>query len=131
MGSEGGREEGSQGALARGKARRRRKILLYQKLFVVVSKGGKPAAGENFGDFRCSKCGFLRAKPQKFGSFWGPERVNDPPLFSSGFGRKGGSFTLKDRLQSAANGSRRRKKYNEIKLCQPEYSSGNQSSPKL
>ena len=29
-------------------ARRRRKILQFQKLFVVISKGGKPAAGENF-----------------------------------------------------------------------------------
>ena len=41
------------------------------------------------------------------------------------------SQLVKDRLQSAANGSRRRKKYDEIKLCQSEYISGNQSSPKL
>ena len=37
---------------------------------------------------------------------------------------------IKDRLHSAANGFRRRKKYDEIKLYQSEYVSGNQSSPK-
>mgnify|MGYP003718441197 CR=1 FL=1 len=42
------------------------------------------------------KCGFLRAKLQMFGSFWGPfqkEWMIPLPLFSLGLGRKGGSFT--------------------------------------